>query len=273
MSNVINYDNSYRYIFEPFHPGYVSEVSNFKSKQYLRPDSHGHEYLKPARKILSGKINNRWINKFNRKIVVQRRLIKDIRINLLLGWIKVNFPEIPIVLLLRHPLAVVSSQVSNGWKADLRGFLNQPDLMQDHLEPYKDLMASTKDNFEGLILEWCVETRVPIVQLKSSGIKIVFYENLYLNPETEVPKLFSFIGRPFDPSFMDTIGQPSKTSRINSPVRKGSSPVDNWQRSVIDSQKEFCLKALKCFRLDYIYGIEPLPKLNLSNRQVTESVR
>jgi len=258
LSNVINHDNAYRYMFEPFHPAYVPLISHFKSKQYLRPDNRDNTYLLPARRILAGKINNPWINKWNRKILIRKRLIKDIRTNLMLGWLKTNFPEIPIILLVRHPLAVVSSQMANGWQADLTVFLSQPELMQDYLTPYRDLLENPGNHFEALILQWCVETRVPLAQSGAGGIRVAFYENIFSYPEKELPELFAFIGQPFDPSVMDMLGQASKTARLDSPVRKGKNPVDHWRHNITAQQKEYCLEMLRRFGLDHIYGIDPL---------------
>jgi hypothetical protein len=262
LSNVINYDNAYRYIFEPFHPAYLPKISHFTDRQYIRPDSRDSIYLRPAKRIIGGKINNRWVNKFNRKILVRRRLIKDIRTNLMLGWLHESFPQIPIVLLLRHPLAVVNSQMANGWSADLRTFLNQPDLMADHLEPYRDLLETTTDNFESLLLHWCIETKVPLHQFRgrNGGTYVVFYENLYSKPEVEIPRLFAFIGRDYDSAVMKTFQLASKTSRMDSPVRKGKNPIYNWQNSISLGQQKYCFDVLRRFDLDHVYGIDPLPK-------------
>ncbi|MDP8949818.1 MAG: hypothetical protein M3N00_06185, partial [Actinomycetota bacterium] len=95
ISDVINYRNGYRFVFEPFHPGKVRVCKNFGRKQYLRPDDRREEYLGAAREVLTGRIRSPWTDRFNRKFVARRRLIKDIRANLLLGWMRENFPGMP----------------------------------------------------------------------------------------------------------------------------------------------------------------------------------
>ena len=84
LANIINNDNLFRYMFEPFHPEQVSIVKHFNSRQYLRASNKKEEFLLPATRILSGRVRNLWIDRYNKKIFPKRRLIKDIRINFLL---------------------------------------------------------------------------------------------------------------------------------------------------------------------------------------------
>lgn len=115
LANVLNHDKSYRVMFEPFSPVHVGLLKQWHYKQYLRADNREEKFLGPARRILSGKIRHGWIDKLNRKIVARKRIIKDIRTQYMLPWIKHNFPEIPIVMLLRHPCAVANSRLRLGW--------------------------------------------------------------------------------------------------------------------------------------------------------------
>ena len=80
-------------MFEPFHCKKVTLLKGWRYHQYLRSDNRDEKFLEPATTILGGKIRNEWIDQFNRKRIVRKRLIKDIRANLLLKWIRENFPE------------------------------------------------------------------------------------------------------------------------------------------------------------------------------------
>jgi hypothetical protein len=71
-----------------------------------------------ARKVFTGEIRNRWIDRQNERIYSRYRLIKEIRINLALKWLHDNFPEVPILFLMRHPCAVVASRMELGWATD-----------------------------------------------------------------------------------------------------------------------------------------------------------
>jgi Sulfotransferase family len=135
LSEIINHRRGYRYVFEPFNPRVVGPFGHFRTKQYLRPDDQRKEFLEPARLALTGGLRDPWTDRFNGRIVARRRLIKDIRANLLLGWMRANFPGMPIILLLRHPCAVVVSRLALGWRDNLSETMEQRELVEDFLVP------------------------------------------------------------------------------------------------------------------------------------------
>ena len=53
--NIINYDDSYRVMFEPFLPAQVSEARHFRYIQYLNPQERDPLLVTAAQKILAGK--------------------------------------------------------------------------------------------------------------------------------------------------------------------------------------------------------------------------
>ena len=100
LEEIVNYNNTYRIMFEPFRVDKVDIISNWNYHQYIRNKNKEERYLKPTKIILSGKIRNEWIDHHNRKVFANKRIIKDIRANLFLNWIKNYFPEIPIVYII-----------------------------------------------------------------------------------------------------------------------------------------------------------------------------
>lgn len=111
ISDIINYRNEYRYVFEPFNPYKVGICREFRYRQCLRPENREERFIEPAKAILSGRVRNSWTDQYNKKFFCRQRLIKDIRANFLLKWIHANFPGIPIILLLRHPCTVANSKL------------------------------------------------------------------------------------------------------------------------------------------------------------------
>ena len=72
LSDLLNFDNSYRYMFEPFFPTYVNLVKKYRVRQYLRPDNNDEYYFNIAKKVLSGDIRNIWVDRFNKKILCSK---------------------------------------------------------------------------------------------------------------------------------------------------------------------------------------------------------
>ncbi|UCH58531.1 MAG: hypothetical protein JSV61_09955, partial [Anaerolineales bacterium] len=92
-----------RMMFEPFNPELVPEYSSFHYFQYMPPGKQGIDFHTYARKVLSGEIRNRWIDRQNERVFPKYRLIKEIRVNLALKWLHENFPDVPILFIIRHP--------------------------------------------------------------------------------------------------------------------------------------------------------------------------
>ncbi len=253
LSGLVNHDRRYRNVFEPFHAGKVDVFRGFRSKQYLRPADRREEFLAPARRILSGEIRNSWMDRGG-ALVARRRLVKDIRANLLLGWLAETFPGMPIVLLMRHPCAVVSSRLALGWRDNLDEAMGQGDLVEDHLLPVEERIRAARDPFERHLFLWCIDNHVPLRQFSPGAIHLCFYENLVLDPEPELRRLFAFVGRDFDDGVLGKLGRPSFTSRW------GERPsVDGWRSRVSGERLEGAVEVLGLFGLDRVYGAGPMP--------------
>jgi len=254
VSGMINHRNTYRFVFEPFHAGEVGICKDFRRKQYLRPDDRREEYIGPARTILTGGLRSFWTDRFNEKLVARRRLIKDIRANLLLGWMRANFPGMPIVLLLRHPCAVVASQLALGWKDILSETMEQEELVEDFLVPMEAEIRAARGGFERHLFTWCIENYLPLKQFRPGEIHLCFYENFLTRPERELPRLFSFLGEDFDERVYRKLKRPSPLSRDGEVAS-----VDAWRRSVTGRQLERAVEILGLFGLDRVYGEAPMP--------------
>ncbi len=254
VAGIINHRNGYRLVFEPFHPGRVDLCENFRRKQYLRPDDRREEYLGPAREILAGRIRDPWTDRFNTRFVARRRLIKDIRANLLLGWMRANFPGVPIVLLLRHPCAVAASRLALGWRDNLSETMDQEELVEDYLLPMEAGIRDSRSAFERHVFSWCIENYVPLRQFGPGEIHLAFYENFLAYPEDEIRRLFAFLREDFDGRVYRALGRPSPLSR------KGEGPsMEAWRRSVSSSQLERAVEILGLFGLDRVYGEGTMP--------------
>ena len=257
VSGMINHRNGYRFVFEPFHPGKVRTLRHFQRKQYLRPDDRREEYLGPARTILTGKLRSLWADRFNRRLIARRRLIKDIRANLLLGWMRENFPGMPIVLLLRHPCAVVASRLALGWRDVLSETMEQEELVEDFLLPMEAEIRAARGGFERHLFSWCIENYVPLRQFGAGEIHLSFYEDFLSRPEHELRRLFASLGETFDGRDYHALKRPSPLSRRDG--YPGDTSVYAWRRFVTDRQLERTVEVLGLFGLDRVYGEGAMP--------------
>ncbi len=260
IAELINYDNAYRFMFEPFVARHVPEVRAYANRQYLRPGDDDPVFLAPAQRIVSGQIRNAWIDYYNHRVVATRRLIKDIRANLFLKWLHVHFPGMPIVLLIRHPLAVASSRFYHGWSNDLADFARDDRLMRDHLEPHRALIESVSDPFEKHVVQWCVENFVPLRQFVRGEIHVAFYENFSVEPRAELERLFAFLGKPFSERVLERVERPSRmTWALPGSRTVRTSDPEAWRPYVSAERLARALEIISGFGLDALYGDASLP--------------
>jgi len=260
IAELINYNNEYRFIFEPFFARHVALCRPFRNRQYIRPDDDAPQFLEPARRVLAGKLRNGWSDYYNRRLVASKRLVKDIRANLFLKWLRVHFPEMPIVLLLRHPMAVASSRVHFNWSNDLDEFLRQEQLMADHLEPFRRVMQTVEDPFDKHVLQWCIENWIPFRQFAPGELHIAFYENFAADTKGEIHRLFAYLHKPIDDGVFERIGKPSsQTWRKPGHAKPAKSDPDAWRQYVPPERQAAALNIMALFGFDQVYSTAPLP--------------
>lgn len=259
VANVINYRNDARYMFEPFNPYNVPQAATFRYRQYLRPDNRDWKFVAPATAILTGRIRNDWVDQFNRRVVSRRRVIKEIRVNLMLKWILSNFEGIKIVLMLRHPCADAISRLNLGWQSHLNELLAQDDLVADHLAPFEAQIRAAQTDFERHVFLWCIENYVPFRQFAPGEVHLAFYENFCENPRHEIERLFAYLGREYDRRVFEVLSRPSDLSREESAINRGGSLIDGWRAFVTEQSTRRALQIVALFGLDGIYGERSVP--------------
>ena len=263
VSEIINFDHRYRYMFEPFHPDKVPSSRAFGPMTYLRPDARDDKRLAVARSVLGGQLRAGWVDRYNKTWLSKGRLVKDIRANLFLKWLSLNFPGMPVVLLLRHPLATVASRLSLHWRPLTDAYLSNRELVEDHLSGVAEEMAATSDPFEQQVYRWCVETIVPLRQFAKDEIHVAFYEGFVADPDREISTLFDHIGRDYDPRSLGELSVPSsQVRRRKSAIATHADPLTQWRNEITPSQVKRALHILGLFGLDQIYNDHPMPDAN-----------
>jgi hypothetical protein len=250
-----------RIMFEPFHSRLVPAFSGFHYFQYMRPEDRNEELLAYCDKVFTGAIRNRWIDREVEHIFPTHRIIKEIRANLFLKWAHVRFPQVPLVLILRHPCAVVSSRMQLGWATDedIEPFLAQPPLVRDFLGDKLDLIRSAQTPEEKHAVIWCVSYLVPLKQLEPGEVTVVSYERLRTEPEIELPRVFYGVGLGYRASLFGRLDRPSKTTVAASPVMSGRGTVGRWTRELSSAQVRRILSVVEGFGLGSIYGDSVVP--------------
>lgn len=269
LSNIINYDNTHRILFEPFQDERVSEAKDFVYPLYLRPDNDEQRYLTAAHKILLGKVHSKWIDRENKTIFPKRRLIKDIRTNLFLKWIHNGFPNMKIILLLRHPCAVVSSWLNMNFGDGLRlrhRLLTNSSFVDDMDNNILSEYHKAKTSFERLIFFWCIFYYIPFQQFDKDELHIVFYEDLIIDPANEFKNLFSFLDRDYsEREVLNILAEPSSTTNKDKKYfTKGDVNIVGWQKKFSTQQIDRAYEIMSLFGMEKLYN----RKTSIPNKEV-----
>jgi hypothetical protein len=142
---------------------------------------------------------------------------------------------------------------------DIEPFLSQPRLIDDFLADKFDTIRRAKTPEQKHAIIWSVCNLVPIRQFSSNQLNPIFYENLCLQPEVEIPKIFRAIGCKYRESVFEDIKKPSTTTVRSSAVLSGENKVTRWQKELSPKQIDNILTIISEFGLDYIYDNSPAP--------------
>lgn len=194
------------------------------------------------------------------------RLIKEIRANLFLKWMQQQFPQTPLLFILRHPCAVVLSRLQLRWAtdSDIDSFLRQPQLMEDFLSDKIDIITQARSDAAKHALIWCISNLVPLRQFAFGELPIVYYEQLVVQPEVAIPDLFAKIGiAGYQDSVYQARQKPSATSKKHSAVVTGRNQLTQWQTKLSTRQIDDVLVVVAAFGLETLYDESPLPQYDL----------
>jgi hypothetical protein len=250
-----------RVMFEPFHAGVVPEYSSFPEFLYMRPEDENSPLEDYCRKIFEGRIRDPWIDRQVSCINPRLRVVKEVRINLMLRWMSLRFPDLSQVLIFRHPCSVVLSRMSMGWTADgdLKAMLTQQHVVDDFLEDRIDYVNALTTDEERHAAVWCLSYLVPIRQFGSDELPSVFYERLIADPESELASVFALARINPPDSIESIINRPSLTSKSHSAVVTGDNKLALWKNRLSTSEIRNILAVVETFGMSHLYDDGEMP--------------
>jgi hypothetical protein len=227
----------------------------------MPPEQDWPEGLALFQDMLSGGLVNSWIlsqSRPSKVMAAERLLVKIVRGNLLFPWFVRHVATTPPVMVIRHPCAIVASQLQKGWIPVRRMILSNAylGLYPELRERCSELSTPT----ELLALAWCLRYHAPLKLTPRNRYLLIAYENLVRNGEQVLTEVFRGLG--LDPALapVGDLSNPSDTSVDQSAIRHGSDPLTQWQRHLTSAQVRQVLSVLDTFGMDF-YSDAPEPKL------------
>lgn len=188
-------------------------------------------------------------------------MLKFIRANLMIGWLKKTY-DAPCFVLLRHPGAVVESKnrlPQWSWDFDLQRLYEDERVRSECLGgvTLQDLKGLSR--VSGFALQWCIETKVALEQAAQSGIPVITYERLIAEPDVEWRRAADALNLAEVPS-PKMLARPSQqAAEVVKDRQYDLEFLSRWERRLTQQDKDVVQRYLDQFGLGVYSMSSPLP--------------
>ena len=266
LAQVVNHQNKHRVIFEPFHSVAEYPGKTILKNEYIRPDETDQEKIDNLNLVLRGELKSLWLDQCNTAFFPKNRIIKIIWGNLLLKWIKTQHPQIKMLYIIRHPGATLSSQMRSEWPPELEKMIQQDKLKEDYLQEFSKEIRKEKSYLETLAFYWSLNNYIVLKQFNEKDISVVFYENLFLRPQEEMNKIFTFLELPYNKrKAFKELNRPSLMANRLTTIF--TDPLETWKKYISNDQYNRINEILSLFDLDYIYEDDKNPIIDFKKHR------
>jgi hypothetical protein len=180
----------------------------------------------------------------------------------MLPWLVDNFEFMcrPIHLV-RHPFAVVASQIAYGWTSSVNNFVVPNTPFNQEYRRHQEFLSGLRTDEELLVAIWCMTVLVPLRHPhKDRKWTTVFYENLVRSPETELDRVFESWGLRQPTAILNDVRKSSRTSRPGSAATvSAGGQLSKWKRTLSKQTVRSLCKVLDYFEV-VEYGDDLFPR-------------
>lgn len=248
-------------VFEPLHTEYVKEADRIVKERimYVPAQKDWQEGEAFFDRVLTGRLMTPWMASqmpIKRIFNANRLVVKFVRANLMLPWLCRQKGIRKPVLVLRHPCAIVTSQLKKEWPPGKYEVLNH-----SYMKANPELRAKCEqfDKPEELAaMGWCLRYHGVLKSESPQDFVVVSYEALVRNGKEELARIYDAWGQPLSQEVVDALERPSDTSTSTSFIVQGKDPLAAWQHYLTDEQVNNVMKVIEVFELDfYSRELEP----------------
>lgn len=238
-------------IWEPF--GSIPSLRDRRQVPYLKPGEVSDPLRREVKSLFDGEFLEFHMTNhltFRQLICSTRYIYKACRSNRILPWINQYYDLDKVVILVRHPCAVVSSQLSHGaWDDVLREggsqFPNIVSNLKEKLPLNKMDYESITEPEEKLALNWALDYFVLGIHKIPNKWNVTTYERLMWNQSKETMRILDELGYDsVSKSEIETVMNESSRTTVEraDSVRK---QLSKWKRRLTDNQVENILRIVR----------------------------
>lgn len=195
-----------------------------------------------------------------------RTVVKEIRANRIAGWLAGEFPRTPMLVIVRHPCAVVASILRSPGLWDAWGHADVVAPLAG-IEPEAALAAAGPDRgrHTWLAALWAADLAAVLRDTTPEQALLVTYESLVREPEPVLEAVFGRLGHAVPDAARERLRRPSATANPDAAVRSRRDPLAAWTDQLDPVQRDEVLEVVAAFGID-AYGADLLPDLDALRR-------
>jgi hypothetical protein len=203
-----------------------------------------------------------------------RAIVKFIRANLLLEWLAAAY-ACPILLMIRHPAAVIRSRMkldNRYWDyfgkqqqeiVDLYlGMLKDGSIYDVNLSSDQEKQIK-KNEIIGCAFIWCFENANAYKVAHENNVKVIFYEHFFEFPAKVLDEVIRYADLENAPS-EEIVRRPSQqSSSIQKEKGIREDQLQLWQKNFSKDDVNHIQVMLNIFKIDFYAANDPMPQLSV----------
>ena len=256
LMNILGSINGAAMLFEPFNPYQDKRFKPYTYRHKIYPylvRKKEEKFSILIKRLLTGTLISWWSlshEKFKRFIKSNLLVVKILRANFIFDWFEENYPNNKKIILLRHPCAVINSMKRSpgGWHSLKKSTLLKMNELSE--QNYNlDFINDCQTKEELYMVFWCIENAHLLNQKINKNTLIVFYENLFLNAEAELSKIFNFLDVELNNDVIAAYKKISKTTNADNSL-KADEPLKKWQKEFDEEELSSFQNILNTFSVN-----------------------
>lgn len=202
-----------------------------------------------------------------------RLLVKFCRINRMLHWFDAQFDVREIVLIVRHPCAVINSMINHPqWNNDLVQMKHRKDsvLYIGHLptsvqQVFRPIIDRISTQTEALATVWCLDHYLPLFAYNYHPWMLVAYERLVKRGPEELERIADGLGMQVNNDMLARLHKPS-SSTVDGVKTDIAAQLEKWRDKLSRKQIDDILRIVDESGLSCIYSRAAEPDYSVLNR-------
>lgn len=237
-------------LFEPLHLGKVPEAekAGFSWRTYVDPEIDWPEGSTFLRRVFEGRVINDWTScemSVGVAYDAKQLIVKFVRANRLLPWICSSFTTPAPIFLIRHPCAVVASQIKYGW-GNAKYAPDSPPYL-DIYPFFRSALEDLHSDVEYLAALWALDQLPVLLQKTPQPWIMITYEELCLRPQITIEKLSKRLDLNLDlEAALANFKIPSSVVSCS-----GISGVNGWKTQLTSEQVTKILQTINKFGITF----------------------